>query len=1176
MDLQQARDMITTAGYFADLSKDSREQFLNVCASGPTDVMLAYLAIGMDVNARVESSLETALIKAAEGGSIERLGLLLDAGASIELKDNSGDTALRTALNWSHPEAARYLHSRGADLTAMNPWGEDALNHAVAKGAEADIALLLELGADPNVVSFNDRSTINTIIQQGREDLLTQALQHGADPKRSLGRHGMTALHRAVGMSNSSLAALLMQHGADPFAKDAFGATARDFALEMQSGADMQQAIGLDKSPPTAAEQARAEVWHAARAQDFDKALTLAQQAGLSLDMRDHAQKSLLCLACSAQQTTAVEKLLNAGATANVRTEWEPSPLFAAVEKNDPALVKLLIAHGARGSTTTGETLGLHTSLWEQYEEVTDLVLAACDHVSDKHWAELLGTAVMKSNPRLIKSLHKHGAPLNAHREIGGETTLHQICTNYPELESLEYLLANGASLTERDSQGLTPLHALVGFYKYDQNYMPLLRALLAAGAPLDSVDVYQRTPFASSKDQSRDDLITLLVLEPAEKGDAFSALTAKQNWATLEIWYAAGRVDEVRRFIEGGVAFEPPSDIHCSPLLQAVVSKQDVEMLAFLLARGANVNRLLTYGSKLIETAAGTGNVALATMLLDHGARLDEPNDWHATPLHAATKSPEMLRLFLARGADAAAQNVTSPLFAAIQNGDLECVQLLIAAGAAVNVFGRYHGSLMHLAISQSRADMVSALLAAGADADVVAPNSGEPALVTAAKKGEVSIVRLLLDAGANPSAASRDGDTGLSLFAQRKELRTAFADILLAHGMDVTPPTPKRLPDVVLNPSEYWTAVYSGDLATLRTLLTNGHDANERDLWGETALMHAVGAANYTMVELLIEHKADVEAVNSDKWPVMAYIGFQGNPELEQLLETAAGKKLLSMDILNGKAARSLFADDVRKKLERGELKKITEMLLEQKINPHDVQNGMSMMHLALQIRDEDLIEYLLALGLSPVRRDLQGVQPFVFAVQQQMYALAENWLAQDPSLVDQAVHGQPLVLHLLSTGSEESVEWLINHGAKLDGRNAMGRTFLHLCVDGYKGPLAARMIDKCASLINVADEDGMTVLHAVLQNWWGNEELALALIKHNANVNAFNRLGMTPLHEAVLAYADQGAALLLAHGASWDFVAPGIEGAVCARALAEERSIDPSEFVANAAPLEQPPEE
>jgi ankyrin repeat protein len=72
-----------------------------------------------------------------------------------------------------------------------------------------------------------------------------------------------------------------------------------------------------------------------------------------------------------------------------------------------------------------------------------------------------------------------------------------------------------------------------------------------------------------------------------------------------------------------------------------------------------------------------------------------------------------------------------------------------------------------------------------------------------------------------------------------------------------------------------------------------------------------------------------------------------------------------------------------------------------------------------------------------------------------------------------------------------------------------------------------------------------------------------VAELLIDSGCDVHAFDDGGRTPLHVAVEVYCEGGARLLLARGASWDFVAPDVEDARSAREAAEDYGMDPSSW-------------
>jgi hypothetical protein len=119
--------------------------------------------------------------------------------------------------------------------------------------------------------------------------------------------------------------------------------------------------------------------------------------------------------------------------------------------------------------------------------------------------------------------------------------------------------------------------------------------------------------------------------------------------------------------------------------------ARDEVHLLGYLLAHGANANARATNGETALGAAAAAGHLAACELLIARGARLDARTTLtQQTPLIEAAQEnrPEVVRLLLARGANPEARDfagLTAEDWATI-NGN-KPIQELLRARQAVNL---------------------------------------------------------------------------------------------------------------------------------------------------------------------------------------------------------------------------------------------------------------------------------------------------------------------------------------------------------------------------------------------------------------------------------------------------------------------------------------------------------
>lgn len=161
--------------------------------------------------------------------------------------------------------------------------------------------------------------------------------------------------------------------------------------------------------------------------------------------------------------------------------------------------------------------------------------------------------------------------------------------------------------------------------------------------------------------------------------------------------------------------------------------------------------------------------------------------------------------------------------------------------------------------ASSDGDAVKVAKLLSRGAPANAVG-KTGTSALYAAALQPAAGVVRLLLDAGANPNDESRGDGEGTPLCAAACWGHHDVVTELLAHGAD-----PNQREESRPGYSPLLWASRNGHEEVVRVLLKAGADPNA-DLGAERPLLAAASRGCLGVVRLLLDHGADAGVRGED----------------------------------------------------------------------------------------------------------------------------------------------------------------------------------------------------------------------------------------------------------------------------------------------------------------------
>ncbi|HEY4362463.1 MAG TPA: ankyrin repeat domain-containing protein [Bryobacteraceae bacterium] len=402
--------------------------------------------------------------------------------------------------------------------------------------------------------------------------------------------------------------------------------------------------------------------------------------------------------------------------------------------------------------------------------------------------------AVRTENKTLSRSLIAQKADVNA-AAADGTTALHW-AVEYDDLEAVDLLLKAGAHADAADRYGMTPL-----FYAVTNGNAPIAERLLAAGAN------------ANGSGQAGDTL--LMIAARADLPEILQAL--------LEKGASVNAADEVTRE---------------TPLMWAVRAN-NLKAVKILLDRGAEVSARTREGKLPERRPPGAGGGSHGVGIVrggwpDRGYQPEGPGGMSPLLFAARDGRREIAKVLLDAKADLNGPDVNgiTPLLAAISNHHLPVAQLLLERGAnpktadqwgrtplwaAVEIRNRDIGRSGERIDRDGALQLIRALLDRGVDVNArttevppvrrfVLPLgdlswvdfTGQTAFLRAALSGDVTVMKLLLEKGADPKIPANSNTTALmaaagvnwvvaQTFTESKESQLEAVKLCLDLGADV-----------------------------------------------------------------------------------------------------------------------------------------------------------------------------------------------------------------------------------------------------------------------------------------------------------------------------------------------------------------------------------------------------
>ena len=451
-----------------------------------------------------------------------------------------------------------------------------------------------------------------------------------------------------------------------------------------------------------------------------------------------------------------VQVLIDAGAYIETKSQWGRTPLHVASALGELDIVKMLVEAGAsvRATDNLDDTCLIVASTSEHTETVRYLAgLEEVDVNYNNGRRSALLTALRRQRTDVVKVLVDAGADIEVEDERGysllekasmcgdllrvkmlveagavADAGCLKLAVIKKHTETVRYLAALPQVDVNEMRDGCSVVFHAISFWGSDPDFM---QVLIDAGADIEVKDEMGRSPLHYASGVRELGIVKLLI-----KAGAKVCATDNTGGTCLHIVSAKGRTETVRY----------------------LVGLKDVD-----------VNIADDKGYTALHSAVDKGHVDVVQVLIDAGADIDAKNNMGRSPLFWAWKRGKLdiVKVLVKAGADVCVTDNKGDtcLSLTAANGRTETVRYLVGLPEVdVNIADEKDFTALHSAVDEGHVDVVQVLIAAGADIEAK-DEMGRTPLHVASENGNMAIVKMLVKAGADVRVAQNEGDTYIDI---------------------------------------------------------------------------------------------------------------------------------------------------------------------------------------------------------------------------------------------------------------------------------------------------------------------------------------------------------------------------------------------------------------------------
>ena len=1034
--------------------------------TGECDTVKWLIKQGVDVNHCGKKGW-TAVHCAAEKGNLDVLKLLKESGANIHVQSKIGSNSIMSAsVGTGDCDTVRWLIEQGVDVNYCDKEGCTAVYCAAGAGNLDLLKLLKERGANIHVQSeMGSNSIMSAAIGTGDCDTVRWLIEKGVDVNHC-NKEGFTAVHCAAEKGKLGVLKLLKERGANIHVQSEMGSNSIMSAAIgtgdcdtvrwlIEKGVDVNH---CDKNGLTA-------VLNAAQQGHLD-VLKLLKERGANIHVQSEmGSNSIMSAAIGTGDCDTVRWLIEKGVDVNHCDKNGLTAVLNAAQQGNLDVLKLLKERGANihVQSEMGSNSIMSASVGTgDCDTVRWLIEQGVDvNYCDKEGCTAVYCAAGAGNLDLLKLLKERGANIHVQSEMGSNSIM-SAAIGTGDCDTVRWLIEKGVDVNHCNKEGFTAV-----LNAAQQGHLDVLKLLKERGANIHVQSEMGSNSIMSAAIGTGDcDTVRWLIEKGVDVNHCDkNGLTAVLNAAQQ------GNLDVLKLLKERGANIHVQSEMGSNSIMSASVGTGDCDTVRWLIEQGVDVNYCDKEGCTAVHCAAEKGKLGVLKLLKEIGANIHVQSEMGSNSIMSAatgTGDYDTVRWLIEKGVDVnhCDKNGLTAVLNAAQQGHLDVLKLLKERGANIHVQSEMgSNSIMSAAIGTGDCDTVRWLIEKGVDVNHCDKN-GLTAVLNAAQQGNLDVLKLLKERGANIHVQSEMGSNSI----MSASVGTGDCDTvrwLIEEGVDVNHCD-----------KEGFTAVYcaaeKGKLGVLKLLKERGANIHVQSEIGLNSIMSAaIGTGDCDTVRWLIEKGVHVNHCDKNGLTAVLYAAQQGHLDVLKLLK------------------------------ERGT-----------NIHVQSEMGSNSIMSAAIGTGDCDTVRWLIEKGVDVNHCDKNGFTAVLNAAQQGNLDVLKLLKERGANIHVQSEMGRNSIMSAATgTGDCDTVRWLIEKGVDVNHCDKNGLTAVHYAAQ--KGNLdVLKLLKENGVNIHAQTKMGENSIMAASAGT-GDYNTVRWLIEQGVDVNHCNERGATAVH-------------------------------------------------------------